>query len=285
MIIRKTLIFISLLMVISLSGCGKENITVTEDYTTATVSSVKMDLASWQLKIIASSDEDIHVSFDGSISSEQLKPTAELENGILTIRQSDAKERAKDQIALGKKGEIILYIPSECNLPIEIINSDGEIEVSSITSPRCTIVNASGYVAISNISAECFNITSSSGDIKILDSTVEQVKIATSSGYVTFKNVVSSNTDLETKSGEVNMSAIGAEADLKVETGSGDINISYKIAPKNLKFNITASSEDISTQFQNAQYTKETSAVKQGSIGTARYELSVRSDSGTVVIK
>lgn len=283
--VKRALGCISLLIILGLSGCGKESIRISEDYDASAVTSVKMDLTSWQLKIMVSSDENIHVSMYGTISDKEAKPVTELQEETLNIQQSDAGEQAHDQLALGKKGEITVYLPTDFDIPIEVINRDGEVEVNGISTSRFAMINASGYVTISGITAEELDITSASGDIKILDSNIPEIHVEAASGYVSLKQTVFGNGAVETKSGEVTMSGVSTDTNLDVNTGSGDISITYKASPQNLTFNITAVSKDISARLKDAKYTKETTACKQGVIGNGVYVLGVRSDSGTVIIR
>lgn len=105
-----------------------------------------------------------------------------------------------------------------------------------------------------------------------------------SSGYVTWKNTESEHISITAKSGEVNVSGLGDQTNAEVSTSSGDIGISYETPPQNLSFKISSGSDDVSVRLEDASYTMETSACKQGKIGDGTYSLTVNSDSGTVVI-
>ena len=62
----KILLCMSLLAVSCLCGCRqKEKVSFSETYDTESISSINMQIDSWQLKIMASSDEDVHISLDG----------------------------------------------------------------------------------------------------------------------------------------------------------------------------------------------------------------------------
>ncbi|MGI6006632.1 MAG: hypothetical protein ACOX8E_03960 [Ruminococcus sp.] len=71
---------------------------------------------------MVSADENIHIHFDGSISNGEEKPSTSLQNGILSVTQQGNSEGLQDQISLGKKGPITIYLPSECNIPLTLEN-------------------------------------------------------------------------------------------------------------------------------------------------------------------
>lgn len=243
----KILLCMSLLAVSCLCGCGqKEKVSLSETYDTESVSSINMQIDSWQLKIMASADDDFHVSLDGGTEKGAKAPMIDVQDGVLDIVQTDSEENAVSQFSLGKEGEVTVYIPDALK----------------------------GSVTIKN----------GSGDVKLSNGNITDFQIDTSSGYVTLKNTVSENISIATKSGEVNISGLGEQTNAGISTSSGDIGISYKTQPQNLSFKISSGSDDVSVRLADASYTTETSACKQGKIGDGSYSLTVNSDSGTVVV-
>lgn len=185
----KILLCMSLLAVSCLCGCRqKEKVSFSETYDTESISSINMQIDSWQLKIMASSDEDVHISLDGGTEKGAKTPSVEVQDGMRDIMQIDGEGSAVGRFSLGKEGEVIVYIP----------------------------------VALK--------------------------------GAVTIKN------------------------------GSGDIGVSYKTQQQNLSFKISSGSDDVTVRLDGVSYTTETSACKQGKIGSGGYSLTLNGDSGTVVI-
>ena len=158
------------------------------------------------------------------------------------------------------------------------------MEIDSLAVSKLTLDNSSGYIEMNNVTADVVEIASSSGDVKLSDGKIDDFQISTSSGYVTWKNTESEHISITAKSGEVNVSGLGDQINAEVSTGSGDIGISYETPPQNLSFKISSGSDDVSVRLDDASYTMETSACKQGKIGDGTYSLTVNSDSGTVVI-
>ena len=101
----KILLCMSLLAVSCLCGCRqKEKVSFSETYDTESISSINMQIDSWQLKIMASTDDNFHVSLDGGTAKGSKTPSADIQNGVLDIVQTDSKESAVNQFSLGKRG-------------------------------------------------------------------------------------------------------------------------------------------------------------------------------------
>lgn len=284
---KKTLLLLSMavLLIFCLGGCSKNKVTGSDKYSADEVTKLQIDTDTWKLNFMASTDENISISFDGSISDKEPKPTATLQNGVLTVEQRSSDEGLQDQIALGKKGQITLYLPSDCIIPIAINNGMGDIEADSISTTDFQIENNAGYITFNHITADNLDFLSASGDITIKENDIANIAIVTSSGYVQISNTTFHDTKIITKSGEVNLSNISTDNNISVQTGSGDINLNYQTTPDNHDFVIASGSKDITARLKGATYSKETTACKQGIIGSGQYKLEINSDSGTVVVK
>lgn len=281
----KTLLYMSLLAVSCLCGCGqKEKVSFSETYDTESISAINMQIDSWQLKIMSSSDEDVHVSLDGGTEKGAKAPMADVQDGVLDIVQTDSEESAVGQFSFGKEGEVTVYVPDTIKGAITIKNGSGDMKIDSLVVSKLAIDNSSGYAELNHVTAETLEISSSSGDLKLSNGNIADFQISTSSGYVTLKNTESEDISIATKSGEVNIFGLGEQTNAGISTGSGDIGISYATQPQNLSFKISSGSEDISVRLDGASYTTETYACKQGEIGGGSYSLNVNSDGGTVVV-
>ena len=268
-----------------LTGCGKEKTTGEESYSVNEVTAMRVNADTWNTDIMVSADENIHIHFDGSISNGEEKPSTSLQNGILSVTQQGNSEGLQDQISLGKKGQITIYLPSECNIPLTLENGMGDIEIDSISTQEFSLNNSSGYATISSVTADNMKISSGSGDITIKQGSADEIKIETSSGYVQINETVLNHAEVTTKSGETTISKVKPETNLTIQSGSGDINLTYQSKPESLEFAVTSGSKDITTNFDGATYSRETSESRQGVIGKGEFSLKVNSDSGTVVIK
>lgn len=274
-------------LIFCLAGCGNgQKVDSEQDFSTNDISKIVIDNSSWNLKIVASSDDKIHVSYNGTIkdgvSGIQILQD---ENQLVIQQDMISSENIANQFSFGEAGKIILYIPKNIAMPLNINNGSGDIEIGVVNLSEFTMENISGYVSISELVIENAKIGSDSGDIKITDSSCSDCKIQTKSAYVTIKNTVTKETTILTSSGEVNMSNIGKYTSLSIKTGSGDISLSHGTKPDNLSYNISSGSDDVIMQLQNTNSTIHTESCKQGNIGKGKCSLSVISDNGTISIK
>lgn len=143
------------LSVFCLTDCGKEKATGEESYSINEVTAMKINADTWNTNIMVSADENIYIHFDGSISNGEEKPSTSLQNGVLSVTQQGNNEELQDQIAFGKKEQITIYLPSECNIPLTLENGMGDIEIDGISTKEFSLNNSSGYVTISSIFRVC----------------------------------------------------------------------------------------------------------------------------------
>lgn len=282
---QRLLLCAAALSVLCLGGCGKETAAEETKYPAGDVLSLEIKMDTWRLELAASSDDNIHISYDGSDSGKDKEPEILFTDNVLAILQESGEDGLQEQIALGKKGQITLSIPEDCAIPIKMNNGSGDISADGITVTDFQLINNSGYVTFSNLKADRLEIDSTSGDVTGKESEAAHTAIHTTSGYVQLDGAAFGEADIVTKSGEINISGASPMADMSLKTGSGDISLSYRTAPDNLKFSIASGSKDISARLKGADFSKETSECREGVLGSGQYQLLVNSESGTVVIQ
>lgn len=275
-------ILLSLLLLFLLGGCGqKEKTQQNEDYVAREISSIHIQNDSWQLALLASPDEDIHVSAQGP----DAETTIEQTDGILTITQNDGPKSALEQFSFSKKGKLSLSLPAAMHCPISVENNSGDMEICNIACSNFLLDNSSGYGKFTNLTMDAAKINTASGDIRIADSQIADIQMHSSSGYMFLENPSATDIELHTKSGEAELSRLDGNANLDISTQSGDITVSYQSPPDNLNFQIASGSKDISAKLQDAVYETDAPECKQGTIGAGENRLNIQSDSGTVVIR
>lgn len=286
MSIKKLLVAGVLGMILCVSGCGNgEKVDSNEEFSSDDISKIVMDISSWNIEVMASNDDKIHVNYKGKAENSS-DVQIEQKDKTLMIQQDDGSEKnVAEQFSFGEAGKITLHVPKNAKILWEVNNGSGDVELETVVSSDFSLNNDSGYIVMSGLTAESAKINSQSGDIKITDSSFADSDIHVKSAYVTLKNTDIGKADILTGSGEVNVNGINAYDSLSVETDSGDISLSHETMPDNLSFNISSSSDDVTVQFQNAEYTTNTDGCKQGNIGNGQNNLSVTSDSGTVIVK
>ena len=281
---KAPLVIISLLILVCLSGCGKKTVTETKSYVANEITELHINASSWNVALSAGSENAVDIDISGSISKGEEAPAISLSDGTLTILQV-SEDSGKNEVALGKKGQITVTIPSELTVPIEINNGYGDMEINHISAPQFLLNNEAGYVNFTNFKADMLQISSTSGDIAISSSSIPDISVVSSSGYISLMQTEYLDCSLTAKSGEINIVDAVSHGNLSLQTGSGDISVTYQNEPDSLTFDVASGSEDLSVKFSSADYQIETSAHKQGVIGNGEYRLTLNSNHGTIVIK
>ena len=107
----KMILCMSLLAVSCLCGCSQnEKVSLSETYDSENISAINMQIDSWQLKIMASADDDVHVTLDGGAAKGAKAPSAEIQDSVLNIVQAESEDAVLSQFSLGKEGEVTVYV-------------------------------------------------------------------------------------------------------------------------------------------------------------------------------
>lgn len=283
---RGLLLFSAITIILGLSGCSNgEKVDETVDFSSEEISIIKLNNDSWNVNILTSTDNDIHISYNGTINGDKDAIQVRQNDNELLVDLEDVDSQKSTQFSFGESGKITLYIPEKDSLSLKTENVEGDMEIENITCLDFSLNNDSGNVEIKKLYTQNAEFQSKSGDIKITDSNIDSNKIETSSAYITLNSVTGNNMDISTRSGEVNAKNIDANIDTNISTGSGDVSVAYKKQPDDLSIDVTSDSKDISIDMKSVEYTKNTESNKKGVIGNGTHNLSLRSDSGTIVVK
>ncbi len=273
----KIKILLPILCLFLLAGCGQKEKNAAKDYPADEIFAIHIQNDSAPLTLSLSPDDAIHISArEGAVR---------LEDGQLTIAQTDGAKNALEQFSFGKKETLSVSLPAGARLPISVENNSGDLEISQISASDLQLENASGYCRFTDVTADSARIASGSGDIKIADGKIADLDLRTDSGYVTLENPASQNIRITAKSGEANLSRLNPQTTLDVSTDSGDIGVAYQSAPESLDFEIASGSRDVTAKLRGARYETDTDGCKKGTVGAGAQSLTVESDTGTVIIR
>ncbi|HIX29356.1 MAG TPA: DUF4097 domain-containing protein [Candidatus Blautia stercoravium] len=129
----------------------EKTVTETKSYAASEISALNIHTSSWNVTLSAGSGDMVGIDISGSISKGEEAPAISLSNGTLSILQA-YEDSGKNEIALGKKDQITITIPSELVVPIEINNVYGDMEINHISAPQFLLNNEAGYVSFSPMS-------------------------------------------------------------------------------------------------------------------------------------
>ena len=108
------------------------------------------------------------------------------------------------------------------------------------------------------------------------------VTIKNGSGDMEIDSLVASKLAIDNDSGYAELNHVTAE-ELEISSSSGDVKL-FNGNIADFQIGTSSGSDDVTVRLDGVSYTTETSACKQGKIGSGGYSLTVNSDSSTVVI-
>lgn len=118
------------------------------------------------------------------------------------------------------KGEIIVYVPKDILLNIEVKTTSGDIEMSSIKGNNANLKSTSGDLKLGEVNTA--ELYSTSGEIILEKGNNVQAK--TTSGDIEL-NRIENHLDAESVSGDIKIRSLFIENDSKIKTTSGDVLI------------------------------------------------------------
>ncbi len=158
------------------------------------------------------------------------------------------------------------------------------MKINDIVVKSIVTKGKSGDGMIVGLSAEKGEFISQSGEVVVKDSSVQElnIKSATGDNYIT--NVSNSNMNITSTSGEVLLKDMTEGKSLFVETKSGDIGVRYKGVPASLKLMAKSNSADVIVDLKGLKKDKNTEKIKVGTIGDAKNEAKILSETGVIYI-
>lgn len=118
------------------------------------------------------------------------------------------------------KEEIIVYVPKDVLLNIEVKTTSGDIEMSSIKGNEVNLKSTSGDLKLGEVNTA--DLYSTSGEIILEKGNTIQVK--TTSGDISL-NRIETKLNAESVSGDIKINSLEIENDSKIKTTSGDVLI------------------------------------------------------------
>jgi hypothetical protein len=133
--IKKLLAVGILGIVLCVSGCGNgEKVDSNEEFSADDISKIVMDISSWNIEVLASSDDKIHVDYKGKAENSSDVQITQKDNTLM-IQQDDGSEKnIAEQFSFGEAGKIALYVPKNTKILWEMNNGSGDVELETVAS-------------------------------------------------------------------------------------------------------------------------------------------------------
>ena len=195
-----------------------ESVTVEDPFT-----EVRVDNGTYRVRVIPSEDGVCRVDFD---ASEKMTVTAEVADGVLTVKQKDLR-KWYEHIGWSDIGKryLTLYLPERTYGKLTVESGSGSVE---LTTPypfgEVGIEIGSGSFSAEGLTAECLHLHISSGSGAISDVTVNEEFVAkVSSGSMKLTDIRAETLSAKISSGKLIMTDVIAEGDAEIDVGSGGV--------------------------------------------------------------
>ncbi|WP_377864289.1 DUF4097 family beta strand repeat-containing protein [Bacillus sp. R86525] len=249
------------------------------------IKEIEVDNENWDIEFKGTDSNKIVISAQGKRVDKEIDPVEiEHEGNKVVIKQKQKMNRFFNGFTFRKKNSISIAIPKKEIDKIVLNNKSGDVKISDIVVKSIVTEGKSGDEMIVGLSADKGEFTSESGDLMLKDSSLQEVNITSTTGDNYVKNVKNENMSITSTSGEVLLKDMTEGKSLFVETKSGDIGVRYKAVPASLKLTAKSNSTDIMIGLKGLKKDKNTEKIKEGTIGDAKNEAKILSETGIIYI-
>lgn len=200
--------------------------TVSEDHAfPETISGVDIQTVSSDVRFAASSDGTARVE---SRHSAQITETVEVKNGILTVRQKQAKQGPKIGIDLSAEDDCLtVYLPGSELDSLSVQTVSGDMELGGLSAKGASLESVSGELELKElIVSGKLTVGTVSGDVDLDRCDAGEIDIVTVSGEVEGTLLSPKQFDVHTISGKLDVPASeSGAARCTISTTSGDVEL------------------------------------------------------------
>ncbi|MDA1527849.1 DUF4097 family beta strand repeat-containing protein [Bacillus cereus group sp. TH260-2LC] len=249
------------------------------------IKEIEVDNENWNLEFKSTDTNKIVISAQGKRLDKEVDPVEiEQAGNKVIVKQKQKATRFFYGFTFRKKNSISIAIPKKEIDKIVLNNKSGDVKINDIVVKSIVTKGKSGDGMITGLSAEKGEFTSESGDLMLKDSLLQDVNITSTTGDNYVKNVKNENMNITSTSGEVLLKDMTEGKSLFIETKSGDIGVRYKGVPASLKLMAKSNSADVIVDLKGFRKDKSTDKIKVGTIGDAKNEAKILSETGVIYI-
>ncbi|MDK3011556.1 DUF4097 family beta strand repeat-containing protein [Bacillus cereus] len=256
------------------------------------IKEIEVDNENWNLEFKSTDANKIVISAQGEQADKEIDPVKiENDENKIVIKQKQKMNRFFNGFTFRKKNSISIAIPKKEIDKIVVNNKSGDVKIRDIVVKNIMTKGKSGDEMITGLSAEKGEFISQSGELVLKGSSVQELNIKSTTGDNYITNVSNSNMNITSTSGEVLLkdmtegkSLFIETKSLFIETKSGDIGVRYKGVPASLKLMAKSNSADVIVDLKGLKKDKNTDKIKVGTIGDAKNEAKILSETGVIYI-
>ena len=249
------------------------------------IKEIEVDNENSDIEFKSTDANKIVIFAQGQRADKDLDPVEiEHEGNKVIIKQKQKATRFFNGFTFRKKNSISIAIPKKEIDKIVLNNKSGDVKISDIVVKSIVTESESGDEMVVGLSAEKGAFISQSGELAVKDSSVQELNIKSTTGDNYITNVNNLNMNITSTTGEVLLKDMTEGKSLFVETKSGDIGVRYKGVPTSLKLTAKSNSSDVMVNVKGLKKDKNTEKVKAGTIGDAKNEVKILSETGAIYI-
>ncbi|BCC31609.1 DUF4097 family beta strand repeat-containing protein [Bacillus cereus] len=249
------------------------------------IKEIEVDNENWNIEFKSTDANKIVISAQGEQVDKKIDPVKiENDENKIVIKQKQKMDRFFNGFTFRKKNSICIAIPKKEIDKIVVDNKSGDVKIRDIVVKNIVTKGKSGDGMIVGLSAEKGEFISQSGELVVKDSSVQELNIKSTTGDNYITNVSNSNMNIISTSGEVLLKDMTEGKSLFIETKSGDIGVRYKGVPASLKLMAKSNLADVIVDLKGLKKDKNTEKIKVGTIGDAKNEAKILSETGVIYI-
>lgn len=213
---------------------GIETVSGSKDFAAKDINSVTLNNELWDIKVMPSNDNDIHVSYNGTVwgNKDDAVKFSQVKNGIVVDIKNIQEYRNINRFfywGTGSynriRGEMTLYLPETDSIALKLDNSSGNMSLQDISCKELVLGNEFGNVKLENVAcAAAFSYDNDSGDVNIKNVSCDGLTLSNNFGSSKFENVVCTSFDFTNDSGNIEIvnSSCG---DFALSNGYGSLDV------------------------------------------------------------
>lgn len=249
------------------------------------IKEIEVDNENWDIEFKSTDANKIVISAQGEQVDKEIDPVKiENDENKIVIKQKQKMNRFFNGFTFRKKNSICIAIPKKEIDKIVVDNKSGDVKIRDIVVKNIVTKGKSGDGMIVGLSAEKGEFISQSGELVLKGSSVQELNIKSTTGDNYITNVSNSNMNIISTSGEVLLKDMTEGKSLFIETKSGDIGVRYKGVPASLKLMAKSNLADVIVDLKGIKKDKNTEKIKVGTIGDAKNEAKILSETGVIYI-
>lgn len=302
---------------------GTEAVSGTKDFAAKDVNSISLNNEFWDIQVLPSEDNDIHVSYNGTIAgniyeaandsgyrvNDSVVQFNQVQNDIVIDIKGNNATKVYTPFFFSSSykdiyGELALYLPPNDTIDLKLYNESGTMQFKDVSCQGLTLNNSYGNLKIDSLDCAGFDLSNESGEMRIensncgkftLDNKYGDLKVSntsfagvsaeTESGSLNFNSLLADSLNIKSEYGEVNVKNADSRTETTISNNNGDVCIRYKEKPQDLSFDVKSDYGSIKIGMDNVDYDYDFDTDKKGVIGNGSYHTSIVTENGQITLE